>query len=177
MNVTHQRLSLPRVAGIGVGVVLLLAAGCASPPAAGRRGHDAAPPAVSSAPVAAGVASNGVSAEMAADLEAQWGIRVESLRLSAHGHIIDFRYRVLDPGKAAVLADGSRPAFLINERTGERLKVPNMPKVGALRSTAARLERNRIYLVLFANPGSRVTAGQPVTVEIGDFKAEHLAVE
>lgn len=163
------RIVLPILGWAGLLALLALVPGCASPGPAER---PSAP-----APALAGAGVNGISPEMAADLERHWGVRVESLRLSAHGHIIDFRYRVLDPDKARLLADGAKQAYLINDATGERLKVPNMPKVGPLRSTAVQLERDRIYLVLFANPGARIKAGQRVSVEIGEFKAEHLVVE
>lgn len=111
------------------------------------------------------------------ELEEKWGIRVESIRLSAHGHILDFRYRVLDPDKARVLTDRTREAFLIHEDTGRRLKVPNMPKVGSLRSTTPNPEKNVVYVILFANSGAAIASGSLVAVEIGEFKAEHLVVE
>lgn len=52
-----------------------------------------------------------------------------------------------------------------------------MPKLGTLRSTAVRPEADRIYVILFANPGARIQSGNHVTVEIGACKAEHLVVE
>ena len=38
-------------------------------------------------------------------MQKQWGIEVNSLRLSANGHMLDFRYRVLDPAKAYARAE------------------------------------------------------------------------
>lgn len=163
--------------GIFFFLVALLVSGCVSPRTTDGNRPGAAPVVVSNAPATAPIVSNGITADMAAELARRWGVRVESLRLSAHGHILDFRYRVLDPDKARLLADRTKEAYLINEATGERLKVPNMPKVGALRSTAVQLERNRIYLILFANPGSRVKSGHRVAVEIDGFRADHLIVE
>ncbi|MDD5676783.1 MAG: hypothetical protein PHW60_02175 [Kiritimatiellae bacterium] len=174
---TTHRLLPSWVSGVVFFLIPLLLAGCVSQQATNRNRHNATSAVVTNAPLAGPIATNGITADMAAELDRHWGIRVESLRLSAHGHILDFRYRVLDSDKARVLADRTKEACLINEVTGERLKVPNMPKVGALRSTAIQLERNRIYLVLFANPGSRIKSGHRVTVEIGEFKAEHLIVE
>ena len=111
------------------------------------------------------------------DLEQKWGIRVESLRLSAHGHMVDFRYRVLDGDKALPLADPANKAYLIDEATGTRLKVPVMPKVGALRSTAARPVAGVIYTILFANPGLLVKTNDAVTLEIGACRIEHLKMQ
>lgn len=110
-------------------------------------------------------------------LKEKWGIEVTSLRLSANGRMIDFRYRVFDPAKAATLGDPHSKPCLIDQATGARLKVPNMPKIGPLRQTATRLEAGKIYFALFANAGLVVKSGCKVTVEIGDFRAENLTVE
>jgi len=111
------------------------------------------------------------------DPEQNWGIRVEGLRLSAHGHMIDFRYRVLDSDKAFPLADPANNAYLIDEATGTRLKVPVMPKVGALRSTATALKAGVIYTILFANPGLLVKTNDCVTLEVGACRIEHLRMQ
>ena len=108
--------------------------------------------------------------------ETDWGIRVESLRLSAGGHMIDFRYRVLDPEKAASLGKRENKACLIDEASGQKLLVPNTPKVGPLRQTAQRLIAGRVYWMLFSNAGGLVKPGSRVTVAIGDWRAEGLEV-
>ncbi len=149
-----------------MGLALLAMTGCVSPRAPTQPPGDAG-----------SATYHGVPAGEAAALAEQWGIKVESLRLSARGRILDFRYRVLDPGKAAALADEKKEAVLIDEATGRRLKVPAMPKVGPLRSATSRPEKGRIYIILFANPGAQVTTGSRVSVEIGDFTARCLAVE
>lgn len=113
----------------------------------------------------------------AQQLAAQWGIRIESLRLSAHGRLLDFRYRALDCAKAAALSDPASQPGLIAEASGQRLKVPNMPKIGPLRSTALAPKPGTIYTILFANAGPGVKAGDLVTITIGEFRAEHQPVE
>jgi len=90
--------------------------------------------------------------------------------------MIDFRYRVLDPGKAMSLFDRKIKPYLIDEATGAVLAVPEPPKVGTLRNTRTP-QPDRIYFILFANPGRYVQKGKRVAVVIGDFKAEHLVVE
>ena len=107
----------------------------------------------------------------------RWGIEITSLRTSAHGHMIDFRYRVLDPAKAGTLADVRYNPILIDQATGIQMKVPNTPKLGPLRQSAKRLQAGKIYFMLFANSGLLVKPGSRVTIEIGDFKAENLTVE
>lgn len=110
-------------------------------------------------------------------LERNWGIQVTALRLSAQGYMVDFRYKVLDPGKAAALADPNAKPCLVDQATGARLNVPRSPKVGPLRQSAQNLTGGKIYFALFANPGKVVKSGSKVTVAIGDFKAEDLVVE
>lgn len=111
-----------------------------------------------------------------ATLEAKWGVRVESIRLTAVGHLIDFRYRVLDADKAATLIQRGQEAYLLDEATGTRLPVP-VTKVGQLRGTGTKHQENRVYTVMFNTGGGLVKQGSSVTVVIGDFKAEHLTVE
>lgn len=110
-------------------------------------------------------------------IQKHWGIEVSSLRLSANGHMLDFRYRVLDPAKAAALGDRRNKACLIDQATGIMMNVPNTPKIGPLRQTATQMEAGKVYFMLFANSGRLVKAGSRVTVAIGDFRAENLTVE
>jgi len=110
------------------------------------------------------------------ELEAMWGVRVESIRSSAVGHLIDFRYRVIDPDKAATLIQRGQEAYLMDEATGTKLPVP-VTKVGQLRGTGTKHQENRVYTVMFNTGGGLVKQGSMVTVVIGDFKAEHLTVE
>ena len=111
-----------------------------------------------------------------ASLEEKWGVKVLSIKLSAEGHMLDFRYRVRDPEKAALLFDRGIKPYLVDDSTGAIFVVPEPPKVGALRSTR-KPQTDRNYFVMFANPGRYVKKGNRITVMIGDFKAEHLVVE
>lgn len=110
-------------------------------------------------------------------LKTRWGIEVASLRMSGNGHLIDFRYRVFDPDKAALLGDPKYKPCLTDQATGTKMSVPNTSKLGPLRQTASRLEPGKIYFMLFANSGKLVKSGSKVSVVIGDFRAENLTVE
>ena len=110
------------------------------------------------------------------DLEATWGVRVESIRLTAVGHMVDFRYRVIDPEKAATLTKRGREAFILDEATNTKLPVP-VTKVGQLRGTGTKPQKDRVYTVMFNTGGGLIQQGSQVSVVIGDFKAEHLIVE
>ncbi|SNB47978.1 hypothetical protein [Geobacter sp. DSM 9736] len=109
-------------------------------------------------------------------IEEKWGVKVLSLKQSAGGYMLDFRYRVLDPEKAKPLFDRKLKPYLVDEATGAVFAVPEPPKVGALRSTRPpQPERN--YFVMFANPGGYVKKGNKVSVVIGDFRAENITVQ
>ena len=110
-------------------------------------------------------------------LEQNWGVQVTSLHLSANGYMVDFRYKVVEPEKAATLGDPKAKSYLIDQATGARLLVPRTPKVGPLRQSAERLTAGKVYFTLFSNRNRIVKSGSKVTVVVGDFRAENLVVE
>jgi hypothetical protein len=110
-------------------------------------------------------------------LEEKWGIRILSIRQSANGYMLDFRYRVIDPEKASLLLSRKEKPYLIDQASGARFMVPSSPKIGPLRQTALKPIADRNYFILFANPGKYVKPGNKVTVVIGEFRAENLVVE
>ena len=132
---------------------------------------DAAEPAANTA------ASKACEAAAPAKQVSDFGIDITSLRTSAGGRMVDFRYKVLDPEKAATLAKRENKPYLIDQATGTRLLVPSTPKVGPLRQTAQKLAAGKIYFALFSNRAGVVKPGSKVTIVIGDFRAENLTVE
>lgn len=110
-------------------------------------------------------------------VEAQLGIRMEGLRLSAAGYILDFRYRVLDPARAAPLLDRKIRPYLLDEASGAQLGVPDTAKLGQLRTKGRnKVVTNQDYYILFANPGRFVQAGNRMTLVMGDLRIENLVV-
>lgn len=110
-------------------------------------------------------------------LEAQWGIQIASLRVTAAGQMIDFRYRIVDPEKAAQLVDRKVKPQLIDQASRRALGVPSAPKIGSIRQTSVKPLVGRTYFVLFGNPQQLVKPGGRVTIVIGEFRAENLVVE
>jgi hypothetical protein len=106
----------------------------------------------------------------------RFGVDHLQVRSTSSGSSLEFRYRVVDPQKAAFLTDKHAKPYLVDQRTGNRLTVPTMEKIGELRQTAAP-EQGREYWMLFANPGKLVKPGQRVDVVIGAFRATSLTVE
>jgi len=104
---------------------------------------------------------------------ADWGIEVVAVRYSAEGYVLDFRYRVLDPHKAAPLFKRQIKPYLIDEKTGARMGVPSPPKTGPLRSSNPPLA-DRTYFMFFANAGRLVQPGSTVTIVIGDFRVKAI---
>jgi hypothetical protein len=113
------------------------------------------------------------------DIEASFGIRVEGLRLSAAGSMLDFRYRVLDAKKAAPLLDGKIQPFLLDEVRGAKLGVPDTPILGRIRQTARNnnILTDRTYFVMFGNPGHALVSGDKVTLLLGQMKVTDLTVQ
>ena len=128
-------------------------------------------------PVAGGDTGKVAGDRPAARVAADYGIELAALRSSANGYVIDFRYKVLDPDKAAVLVQKENKPYLIDQATGARLLVPNTPKLGPLRQTAQKPSAGKVYFALFSNPGKVVKPGNKVTVVIGDFRAKDLVVQ
>lgn len=109
-------------------------------------------------------------------LEQKWGVRVIGVRRTAANYMLDFRYRILDKNKAAEIMNRRIKPKLIVEKDGSTLFVPVTSKLGPLRQSAKFVKENKNYFMFFANPGKHVKRGDLVTVQIGDFKIEHVVV-
>lgn len=105
----------------------------------------------------------------------QWGIRADSVRLSGHGHIVIFRYKVIDPTKALTVINPQTKPRIIDQESGSQLSVPNLRMIGSFRQTPRKLIPGRTYFVAFSNNGA-VRNGSKVTVVLGDLKIENLVV-
>jgi hypothetical protein len=111
------------------------------------------------------------------DIGEEWGIEIVAVRLSAGSYILDFRYRIVDTGKAAPLLDRNVHPYLIDQNSGSRMYVPVSSKLGPMRQTPKNPVAGKTYFIFFANAGGTVQPGDKVTVVIGDFRAEDLVVE
>ncbi|MDW7773926.1 MAG: hypothetical protein SCH71_13645 [Desulfobulbaceae bacterium] len=109
-------------------------------------------------------------------LKEKWGIEITSLNISAAGHMVDFRFRVLDPEKAAGLFKREDKPYLIDQATQQVMSVPRSAKVGPLR-TSDPPQQDRIYWMFFGTVPGLVKSGSEVTVVIGDFRVENLVVQ
>ena len=105
------------------------------------------------------------------------GIRVESLRLTAADYMLDLRFRVTDPARAAPFFSRRTELQLVEPVSGARFAVPDTPKLGKLRQIARKDMPERSYFVLFANPGRYLKAGSRVILVAGDTRIGELTVE
>jgi hypothetical protein len=117
--------------------------------------------------------------KQSAKIQKKWGLEVIAIRLSAAGSMVDFRYRVVDPDKAAFMTDRNVKAYLVDQATGRVLEVPTTAKIGPLRQTTPyeKPEERRIYFMLFGNPGRAIQSGNKVTLAIGDVRIKNLVVQ
>jgi len=112
------------------------------------------------------------------NMEQAWGIRAKSVRLAANGLMVDFRYRIIDSVKAsALLQEKKLKPRLVDKASGTELTIPELEKVGGLRTSFKNIVKNKVYFMMFANPNMLIKRGSKVAVIIGDFRAEDLVVQ
>lgn len=111
------------------------------------------------------------------DWEKDGGIKVLSIRRTAANYMLDFRYKVLDPEKAAMFLDRSNRPELTVIGKEIKLQIPVSAKLGPLRQSGRVAKVGKNYFMFFANPGRIVKSGDKVQVHIGDFKSKVLTVE
>jgi hypothetical protein len=107
------------------------------------------------------------------------GISVRGLHLSAHGYLLDLRYRVTDPAKAIAMLESKHKVQLVDVSRGARLGIPESPVIGPMRQTARNhvLYQDRDYFVLFVNPGRAVRTGELVQLAVDGQPLAVLRVE
>ena len=132
---------------------------------------------LASATLAASSENKGPQAQAEpAGIEAKWGVEIMSIRLTAAGKMLDYRFRIIDPEKAMSIMRRGDKAYLIDQATGTRMPIPRT-KVGPLRQTGSKPKQGSVYPILFMNLGQVVKPGSKVTVVLGDFRVENLVVE
>ncbi|MEW6287690.1 MAG: hypothetical protein AB1509_15825 [Chloroflexota bacterium] len=101
-------------------------------------------------------------------LEQEYGIRLTLVGVTAAGGMVDVRYRVVDPLKAAKLIDeeegGIMPMVYVNN--GDVMLMPDM------HMREQKLVAGRVYFVLIPNSQNVVKRGTVVTVVFGDVAVE-----
>ena len=119
----------------------------------------------------------GPSPQRGINAEEELGIEVISMRQTAGGFMLDFRYRVLDPEKAMPLFQEEVMPYLVDQDSGSKLPITGSTKVGPLRPTSRDPREGIVYFMFFGNPGQLVKVGTKVTVVINELRLEDLVVQ
>lgn len=178
MSCTTRRVA----SGRGVGRALQKAA-AAFVAASWAAAALAAPPATGAAAAGAGPAAPSLKSAYPALGERgrmyyarRYGVDELKVRSISSGSSLEFRYRVTDPRKAHPLGDQRSKPYLFDLKSGKRLPVSTLERLGELRQTAT-LEQGREYWMIFANPGRLVKPGERVDVVAGTIRVSGLTVE
>jgi hypothetical protein len=107
-----------------------------------------------------------------AGLAERIGVRIEHVSVSGGGGLVDLRFQVVDPDKAAAVHDRGAPAAVVDESTGV---VVNALLMG--HAHTAPFKPGVTYYLVFENPGNLVHRGSDVSVLLGNAQVEHVVVE
>lgn len=101
-------------------------------------------------------------------LEQEYGVRLTLVAVTAAGGMVDVRYRVIDPDKAAKLVDeadgGIMPMVYVGN--GDIMLMPDM------HMRTQQLIADRMYFTLIPNTQNAVRRGSVVTIVFGDIAVE-----
>jgi hypothetical protein len=99
------------------------------------------------------------------------GVKITQVAVTGGGGLVDLRYQVVDPDKAAALHDRRTPPALVDERTGLVVNQLFMDH-----SHHGAQQAGVKYYLVFNNPGNWVHRGSRVTVLLGDAEVQHVVV-
>jgi hypothetical protein len=101
-------------------------------------------------------------------LEQEYGIRLTLVGVTAAGGMVDVRYRVVDPVKAAKLIDPNEGGIMpmVYVGSGDVMLMPDM------HMREQQLVAGRVYFVLIPNTQNAVKRGTVVTVVFGNVAVE-----
>ena len=154
----------------------LLMGGALNLPAQGQNTPGADQTSTAASPAVSPASSSAWHARQGQYFRRNLGVDVLGVQRVSSGEMLAFRYTILDPEKAKAFNDKRNSAYLIDEKSGVKLTIPQMEKVGALRTTTSP-EAGRMYWMVFANTNKVVNAGSTVDVVIGDVRINGLTVE
>jgi hypothetical protein len=102
----------------------------------------------------------------AADMEREYGVRVNLVAVTANGGLVDVRFTVIDKEKAAqILHDSASMPELFVEATGAVLSTRN-----PMAHKKLDLLDGATYFLLFPNSGGAIQRGTPVSVVIDGIR-------
>jgi hypothetical protein len=99
------------------------------------------------------------------------GVKITQVAVTGDGGLIDLRYQVIDPDKAATLHNTQKPPAVVDEQTGVVVHDLFMGH-----SHSDPFAFGETYYLVFDNPGNLVRRGAYVTVLLGDAEVDHVLV-
>jgi hypothetical protein len=116
---------------------------------------------------------DGTEVVTADGMAARHGISVNLIAVTAAGGLVELRYQVVDPDKAApILHDPALAPVLVAEDSGRTLVMAAPPH-----RHGGDLKLGATYFFLIANAHNALRPGEQVTLVIGDARLEHVMVE
>ena len=104
----------------------------------------------------------------AAVVEAQYGIRLTHIAVLADGGLIDFRFQVIDPDKAAPLFSLDNRPILIAEESGKVVDSLYHPP------HSHDIVAGQSNYFLYNDRGGAIQPGTSVSVVLGNLRLEHI---
>jgi len=102
------------------------------------------------------------------EIEDKFGVRFTSMAVIADGGMVDLRFRIIDPAKAANFGHYTETSpRLISEDTG----LPVDTTIMGLHHH--EMEVGRVYYVLYRNTANAIRSGDLVSIVIDNMKIEH----
>lgn len=102
--------------------------------------------------------------------QARSGVRLTQVAVTGNGGLLDLRFQVLDPSRAASVH--TAPPTLVDERTGvvvDQLFMGHQHR--------GLMKAGQSYYLIFSNPGNLVQHGSRVTVQLGASRVAHVPVQ
>lgn len=100
------------------------------------------------------------------------GVRIVYVALTGGGGLIDLRFQVIDPSKAAAVHDDATPPAIVDQASG---LVVNSLLMG--HSHSGTFTAGQTYYLVFENPGNLVQRGSMVSVLLGDAQVDDVVVK
>jgi hypothetical protein len=119
-------------------------------------------------------------------LEQEFGLRVDLVGMSAGGGLIDFRFTVLEPEKAAPLFEPSTTGSSSATQGHASATLPVLfaedshtliRARGSMGHHRPNLAVGKTFFILYPNPGGEIQAGSPVSIVLGSVRVEHVTAK
>jgi hypothetical protein len=103
--------------------------------------------------------------------EEKWGIHISHIAVVADGGLLDFRFQVIDPDKAAPVMEVETRPHLYVEETG--YEVSSLYHIMHNHDIPA----GESHYLIYNNSNGAIKSGTSVSVVLGDMRLEHIIAQ